>query len=78
VNGWRFCVIDPQDAALNLCDGLSDEDGGRGCGYGFGDGDGRGSDYGDADCFECVHANGWGDGYGCGKGSGSSPYAWYV
>ena len=63
---WRFCVIDSQDAALELCGGSM----GDGIGYGDGSGDGwgYGNDYGD----------GWGDsaGYGDEEGSGSSPEEW--
>jgi hypothetical protein len=80
VNKWKFCIVSPQDAALELSGGLMDEGdgcgivGGGGFGYSFGDGWGCGviNGYGDG--------SGWGrgDGYGYGDlgGDGSSPEEW--
>jgi hypothetical protein len=73
MNGWKFCVTDPQDAALALCRGSMD--GGDGCGYGYGTiiGWGRGDGYGYAGGIGC----GFRDGNGCGgRGNGSSPEEW--
>jgi len=77
MNEWRFCVVDPQDAVLELCGGSMDKGNGyggglrgdgvsNGCGYGYGDGDGYGNDYGD----------GYGNDYGYGWGDGGSPAEW--
>jgi hypothetical protein len=76
VNGWKFCIVDPQDAALDICGGTMDEGDGKSCGFGngFGNGDGWGggviNGYGDG--------SGWGDGYGFdgGRGNGFSPEEW--
>jgi len=63
---WRFCVIDPQDAALELCIGKMGDGDGYGCRYGCGwsDGIGYGIGYGDS------------AGYGDEEGDGSSPEEW--
>ena len=61
MNGWRFCVTDPQDAALELCGGSMDKGDGWGLrGDGYGDGRGNGNGFG----------NGFRDGDGYGKGMG--------
>jgi hypothetical protein len=56
VNGWKFCIVDPQDAALALCRGKMDE--GDGYGAGSTGGNNRG----------CGSAYGWGLGDGWGAG----------
>jgi len=65
---WRFCTVDPQDAAFALCSGTMDEGNGWGNGNGYGDG------YGWRDC--CADGDGYGNGYGYGWGDGGSPKEW--
>ena len=80
MNGWKFCVIDLQDAALALCRGSMDEGDGKSCGFGNGFGNGYGFDGGDGwgYGYGFRDGDGWGDGYGFGggRGNGSSPEEW--
>jgi len=79
MNGWRFCIVDPQDAALELCGGSMDKGDGYGGGYGYGDGYGDLNGYGYGDGWGdlgCGDGDGWGDGDGDGWGDGTSPKEW--
>ena len=71
---WKFCVIDPQDAVLELCRGKMDEGDGIGDGIGYGIGYGDGS--GDGSGYGYASGDGWGDGDGDGWGYGGSPEEW--
>jgi hypothetical protein len=77
MNGWKFCVIDPQDAALALCAGSMDKGGGHGDCYGYGNGRGHGGDGRDLRGDGVSDGYGNGSGYGNGgRGNGWSPKEW--